>query len=135
VGGILRANGLIGFLGNLAARRSSDDPVRRALGLLGDSDHGEFRTPTQWAQQAARLGLVKILIPEADRDSESGRARGMGIVLSDHSDETLEVETDDYRRSLRLRKQRRRYEPGDDPSTRYAFEVIDEERIPADLDL
>lgn len=145
IGGILRVNGLTGFLGNLGTRRTADDPVRLALGLLGASLVGGCRpenalpgndqTAQFWAGQAARLGLVKALIPEADRESESGRARGMGVVLTAHRDETFEVETENDRLTLKLGKSRRRYEQGHQPSTRYGFEVVAKAPIPADEDL
>ena len=144
VGGILMANGVTGFLDNLHTRRTVDDPVRHALGLLGTAsldrpsddvpDPAGFHEPKFWAAAAARLGLVKALIPAADRDTDSGRARAMGIVLTAHRGETFELETDDHRLQFRLEKARKRFDPGSEPSTRYRFEVVSRAAIPADED-
>jgi hypothetical protein len=41
VGGILKANGFKHFLGNYSLRRTADDPVRKALGLLGAARPGQ----------------------------------------------------------------------------------------------
>lgn len=132
IGGILQVNGFSDFLGNLRTRRTADDPVRRALGLLGTARPGDFLKPSVWAIEVARLGLVKALIPEADRDSESGRARGTGVVLSAHRDETFEVETDDVRLTLKLEKRRARFDGEGEPSTRYGFAVMEQSSIPPD---
>jgi hypothetical protein len=132
IGGILQANGLMGFLGNLGRRRTADDPVRRALGFLGAARPNEFLSAADWASEAKNQGLVRTLIPEADRDGDRGLARGTGVVLSAHRDETFEVETDDARLSLKLEKRRGRFQVGDEPSTRYRFLIVDESPIPDD---
>ena len=95
VGGILMVNGFSGFLGNYSMRKTADDPVRQGLGLLGVARPGEWLRSAEWARLATNLGLVNAVIPEADRDSDLGRERGMGVVLSAHRDETFHVETED----------------------------------------
>ena len=141
VGGILMANGVTGFLENLHARRTIDEPIRHALGWLATAsldsptednpDPAGFHDATFWADAAMRLGLVKALIPASDRDTDSGRARAMGVVLTAHRDETFGFETDDHRLLFRLEKARRRI-AGSEPKTRYRFEVLTRTAIPAD---
>ena len=80
----------------------------------------------------AEAGLTKALLPTADRDSESGRERGTGVVLSNHRDEVLQAETDAALLTVRLEKARRRFESGGEPSTRYRFVVLEREEIPVD---
>lgn len=132
VGGILMVNGFAGFLGNYATRKTADDPVRQALGLLGSAKPGAWLRASEWARLTASLGLVKAIVPEGDRDSEAGRERGLGVVLSAHRDETFHVETDDVRLELKLEKARRRFEAGEEPSTRYRFEVVEQSDMPED---
>ena len=133
VGGILMVNGFSGFLGNYSMRKTADDPVRKGLGLLGAAQPGEWLRTAEWARMATNLGLADAVIPEADRNTDLGRERGMGVVLSAHRDETFHVETEDRRTELRLEKARRRFEEGRDPSTRYRFVVTKKEDIPEDM--
>ena len=104
IGGILMVNGYTDFLGNYSLRKTVDDPVRQALARLGASSPGQWLRAADWAKQVVTLGLVKMVIPEADRDSDAGRERGIGVVLSNHQDETFRVETEDERLTLRLEK-------------------------------
>ena len=48
IGGILRVNGFEDFLGNYSVRRTADDPVRRALALLGAARPNEWLPPGDW---------------------------------------------------------------------------------------
>jgi hypothetical protein len=139
IGGILQVSGYRGFLQNYTTRRAIDDPVRRAIGILGaaqpapdGSDQG-WATAGIWAVRVVELGLTKMLIGDLERDSEKGRERAMGVVLSAHRDELLTVETDDERLTLRLERARRRFNGGE-PCTRYRFVVVKREPIPADDD-
>jgi hypothetical protein len=132
VGGILMVAGFSGFLANSTMRKTADDRVRRGLGLLGAARPGQWLRTADWARLTAALGLAKAILPEADRDSDLGRERGMGVVLSAHRDETFLVETEDRRMALRLVKARRRFDTGEEPSTRYRFDVLGEEEIPED---
>lgn len=131
VGGILMVNGFGGFLANQVARRSEDDPVRRALALLGAAYPGEWHRTEDWAARVAKLGFTKALIPAADQDTADGRVRGTGVVLSNHAAETLVAETEDEFVTLRLQKARRRFDGGE-PQTRYRFDVVDRRPIPVD---
>lgn len=131
IGGILMVSGFRDFLQNYSYRRSTDDPVRRALGLLGAAMPDQWASAAKWASLVAHLGLTKTLIPPADRESAEGRARGIGVVLSVHRDETLKAETDDELLTLRLEKARRRFVAGR-PETRYRFLVIDRTALPVD---
>jgi len=131
IGGILRVNGFEGFLENYSIRRTADDPLRRDLGLLGAERPDQWLPSSEWAKLVAELGFVKSVTPEADRDSEKGRQRGLGVVLSAHRDETFHAESEDERFALQLEKGRRRFEGGQ-PSTRYRFRVVDRVAIPVD---
>ncbi|HEX6507758.1 MAG TPA: hypothetical protein VF221_09020, partial [Chloroflexota bacterium] len=102
IGGILRANGFSDFLANYSLRRTVDDPLRRALGLLGAAQPDAWLRADAWARLAVCIGVDSIVIPPADRRTDSGRERGMGVVLSAHQDETFDVATDDETLTLRL---------------------------------
>ncbi|APZ90545.1 hypothetical protein [Fuerstiella marisgermanici] len=132
VGGILKANGIRGFLANYGKRRVADDPVRAAIGLIGTSIHGEeWYKPEVWAREVARLGLVKQVIPIGDQESFESRKRGLGVVLSAHRNEAFHVETESERLTLRLEKSRKRHD-GEPPHVRYRFVVVSREAIPTD---
>jgi hypothetical protein len=131
VGGILAANGFHDFLGNYSLRRTADDPVRRALGQLGAARPGEWLRPDAWARLADDLGLVRQVVPENDRDTDRGRERGIGVVLTAHRDETFTVDTDDEQLSLRLERRRARFDGGP-PTTRYRFVVLGRSPVPED---
>jgi hypothetical protein len=131
IGGILAANGLEHFLANYSLRRTSHDPARQALGLLGAVEPDKWLSAGRWAEHAADLGLVAAVIPAADRANEQARERGIGVVLSAHRDESFVVETDAERLTMRLEKARLRFEGGR-PSSRYRFTVTGREELPVD---
>lgn len=130
IGGILDVNGYDDFLANYTLRRSVDEPVRRALGLLGAASPPDWLQPTEWATVCHDLGLTTTIIPEADRGSDKGRARGIGVVMTNHRDETFSVETEDRKYLLKLLKNRSRFDGI--PQTRYMFERLEEEGLPLD---
>ena len=131
VGGILKANGFQDFLASDMQRRTEDDPVREALGLLGISRPNILLRAKEWVPIVCDLGLAKRLISEADRDSFDGRCRGIGVVLTNHRDETFRVETDDEIITVQLKKLRRRF-GGGEPVTKYVFTELDRVPIPED---
>jgi hypothetical protein len=131
VGGILQVNGFQHFLENYSMRRTCDDPVRLGLGLIGAAHPSEWLRSVEWADVVAMLGLTKTIIPAADRDSDRGRERGIGVVLSAYVQETFHAQTDDERLTLQLEKARRRFESGQ-PATRYRFRVLTREPLPED---
>jgi hypothetical protein len=131
VGGILLANGFKGFLGNYGTRRTADDPIRQGLGVLGAARPDEWLRPDDWAREAVRLGLVKTLIPTNERDSDKGRERAIGVLLSGHEQETFSVSGEDETLTLRLEKKRGRF-GGGEPSTRYRFAVASRQVVPED---
>jgi len=133
VGGILMVNGFHDFLANYSIRRTSDDPLREGLALLGAARPNEWLTPMAWAELAVDLGLGKRVIPRGDQDSHKGRERGTRIVLSAHDKETFHAETDNELLVLQLQRARRRFEGGA-VSTRYRFEVVERRPLPADAD-
>ena len=123
VGGILMVNGFKDFLGNYGARKAVDDPVRKGLGLLGAAKANVWLRATDWAKLAVDLGLKKAVIPAADQENEVSQARGIGVVLTDHQDETVEAETDTAKLALRLEKKRNRFDEAQ-PHVRYRFVVV-----------
>lgn len=133
IGGILEVNGFTDFLANYNMRRTADDPLRRGLGLLGAAKPNEWHSAAEWARDAVDLGLRDV-VPEADRGSEKGRERGMGVVLTNLCEETFHAETESERLEMRLRKSRRRFQAGEEPSTRYCFEVSDRGPLPEDTE-
>jgi hypothetical protein len=133
IGGILRANGFTDFLANYSLRKTADDPLRRDLGLLGATQPDEWLRVDTWARLAVNLGVVQTVIPANDRHSDSGRERGIGVVLSAHKHETFVVNTDDETVTLKLERARRRFE-GNEPTTRYRFLCLSHEAAPEDED-
>ena len=89
---------------------------------------GEWLRSDCWARLARTVGVVKAVIAEHDRDTDQGRARGIGVALSAHRDETFAVETEEETLRLKLERTRRRFDPGV-PTTRYRFAVVS--RTPA----
>ena len=132
IGGILRLGGFTDFLGNQQARRVADDPLRRAVGLLGAARPGKALRPREWARITVQQGLAKTLIPANERDTEKGRERAIGVVLKPLIGETFQVETETKRLRLRLEGGLRRWVPGKNPHVRYRFEIIEEEALEAD---
>jgi hypothetical protein len=120
IGGILKANGFEEFLGNCRSRRTQDDPIKHSLAILGAARPDEWLRPGEWAASMVELGLAKTLIESNERDTEAGRKRALGVLLSAHKDEVFEIETDSHRLRLRLKSARRRF--GSEPHVRYCFE-------------
>jgi hypothetical protein len=124
VGGILAVNGYADFLGNLATRRTTDDPVRSALALLATELPAaeQWMTPGYLSGAVTEFGLTGRLIPKDDRESPASRQRALVKRLNAHADETLEVEDE----SGRFRLERKRTE-GDDgrPLNVYRFVRLD----------
>jgi len=130
IGGILMVNGFGDFLANYGERKTTHDPVRQSIGILGAAKPGEWLSPDDWARLAVEEGVSKMLMSGAD--SERARKRAIGVVLSAHRDETFETVTETENLTLRLRKQRRRWETGREATVRYCFEVLDRCVIPED---
>jgi hypothetical protein len=128
IGGILKVNGITGFLANYGIRKTSDDPIRQALGLLGAYEfprkdgkcEGEWLRAGEWVELVGSLGLVRTLIPERDRENGDSQARAMGIVLSAHEQETFTAESESHRLTLQLQKVRRRRK-GEEAKVCYRF--------------
>ena len=111
IGGILTVNGYTDFLGNLATRRTADDPVRSALALLAAElpAAGEWMSAGYLLGAVTEFGLTGRLIAKDDRESPASRQRALIKKLNAHADETFEVEDEPGR----FRLERRRTE-GDD---------------------
>ncbi len=132
IGGILRHAGFADFLGNQQARKVADDPLRRALGILGAAQPNKALRPREWARISVQQGLSRTLIPANERDTEKGRERAIGVLLRPLIGETFEVETETRRLRLRLEGGLRRWEPGRNPHVRYRFEIIEEQELEED---
>jgi hypothetical protein len=136
MGGILKLNGFSDFLANQGTRRTVDDPIRHAIGILGAANPGNARPPRDWAALAVEQGLAKVFFSTVERDTQKGRERAIGVVLSSHLDETFDVESEEAGQPTRLRLQLhggyRRWERGGSASNRYLFEVLGREVLPLD---
>ena len=133
IGGILKVSGFKDFLANYGTRKTSDDPLRRGLGLLGIESPNKWLPASEWAKAATDAGLIKTLIPESDRENDVSRARGLGVVISAHADETFLVETDLRHIVLKLEKKRKRL--GGEPHVCYRFIVVNAVDLPGEDDL
>ena len=109
IGGMLELAGFGQFLANDRERRTADDPISEALATLGSAYPDEWLTATDWSARIAALGFTKVLIKVHDRESNSGRARGTGLVLSDREDVELTEVTEAERMTLRVQKSRARF--------------------------
>lgn len=133
VGGILKVNGFTDFLANYGVRKTADDPVRQGLGLLGTKNSCDWLPASEWLPIVVELGLVKTLIKPADQDSEAGRIRGIGVVLSAHQGETFIVENDKHKMTLRLERKRTHWGKMKEPQMRYRFVTVGQpEKLPVD---
>ena len=120
IGGILKVNGIKGFLGNYAQRRISDDPIRNGIALLGATLHGEWLHLERIIPEVSRLGLLDALVPKGERAGVEAQTRGLGKTLSKYVGEEFVSDTDEERVVCRLEKARLRFEGGK-PTSRYRF--------------
>jgi hypothetical protein len=132
IGGILAVNGFKNFLTNYCTRRIFDDPIKHGLAILGAARPDEWLRPGEWAEIMVECGLTKSLIDANERDTEASRARALGVLLSAHTDEAFEAETDSHRVRLQLKKARRRW--GREPHIRYCFEQLDRVALAVESD-
>ena len=137
IGGILKVNGLTDFLANRQVRRTVNDPIREAIGILGSASPGKPLRPSGWADLTVREGLANTLFSQADRASAKGRERGIGVVLKRHLSVTFVAEREDdgaerHWWKLRLDGGFRRWETGKNPQTRYIFHVLEEGDVPVE---
>ena len=130
IGGILKYNGFTDFLGNQQTRKAIDDPLRRAIGILGAAKPGKALRPAEWAQIAVQQGLVKALIPANEQDTDKSRQRAIGVLMKPLRGETFEVATDTMRYTLKLEGGLRRWVQGKNPHVRYRFVVEADEDLP-----
>jgi hypothetical protein len=133
IGGILRVSGFEDFLANQNARKATDEPIRRAIGILGvAAKPGVALRPGDWAKLAVEHSLIRTLIPTNERDTEKGRQRAIGVLLSPLRGETFEASTETRRYRLRLEGGLRRWEPRGNPHVRYRFEILEEHELPVE---
>jgi hypothetical protein len=132
IGGILQVCGFSGFLANATVRKSVDDPVRRALAILGAANPGRKLRPRDWAKKVVMLGLSNTLLPANERGTPVGRERCVGVVLKRHVHETFTAFTETKRLRLRLEGGLRRWKKGKNAHVRYCFEVLETTDRPTD---
>ena len=134
IGGILKVNGVEGFLDNYADRRVVADPVRNGIAVLGSHLLNKCLPISEVVAEVNRLGLMNPLVPQNERSTHEAHKRGLGKVLSSHENEKFVVQSEDEeddRVVFRLEKVRRRFENGK-PGTRYGFFVVEETELNAD---
>lgn len=132
IGGILKVNGLTDFLANYGTRKSADDPIREALGILGAARPGKKLRPMEWAELAVELGLAKTLFSTNERDTPKGRERAVGVLFQRYPNAVLHAQSETTRYRLQLEGKFLRWTPGKPPHKRYVFTVLAEEAIPVD---
>lgn len=127
IGGILKVTGFADFLGNRQRRRTADNPVHEAMGLLGAAVPGKALGPAELAAKAVALGLARTLFTTGERETEKGRERAIGVVLSRYLEETFDVQTETGALRLRLSGGYRRWTRDQNGHVRYIFELLGEE--------
>jgi len=127
IGEILRVNGFTDFLANSRERRAADDPLQEALAILGAAKPGKPLRPIDWAKLVVEQGLAKTLLPANERDTEAGRVRAIGKVLTRHLGVEFLASTDTTSYRLQLEGGFRRWTKGKNPFTQYVFTVLAEE--------
>ena len=132
IGGILMVNGFQDFLANYATAKITDDPVREALGFLAAKLIAQPLKPIDWATHAVNEGLAKTLFSAADRDTDRGRERGIGVVLKNHLDETFTTVSGAKKLTVKLEGGNRRWTSGENPHVRYQFKLLASEDLPVD---
>ena len=132
IGGILKVNGFMDFLGNSRTRRSADDPTQEALAILGVAKPGKALPPSEWAKIVVSEGLIKTLLPPNERDTDKSQTRAIGVVLKKNLDVTFLGHTDTKLYQFRLEGGNRRWVKGKNPHVRYVFTVLKEEPLPED---
>lgn len=131
-GGILKVWGFTDFLANYQTCRATEDPIREALAILAGASPGKALRPMEWAELVVKQGLAKTLFRSHERDTEAGRERAIGVLLSKYLSETFTAITDARRLHVRLDGGQRRWVKKENPHMRYEFKVINEEEVPTD---
>ncbi len=132
IGGILKACGYTDFLANSADRKSADDPIQDALAILGAARPNKALRPREWARIAVTEGLAKTLFSPTERDTDKGRQRGIGVILSRHLDENFHLQTETQNLKLRLEGGSRRWVKGKNPHVRYRFQTLEVTKLRVD---
>jgi hypothetical protein len=111
-------------------RTTLNDPIREALAILAGAAPGQELRPAEWAELAVRQGLAKTLFSPSERETTSGRERGIGVVFSRYRDEIFAARTPAQEIRVRLEGGYRRWSKGKDPCKRYVFSVLEEKPLP-----
>lgn len=131
IGGILKVNGIKGFLDNYADRLVADNPIRRGIAVLGVHLPDEWLPIATIVAEVSRLSLTDPLVAKSERGTFEAQKRGLGKVLSAHRYETFASETEDQHVKFQLEKARKRFVHGK-PETRYRFSRIESTSLEAD---
>jgi hypothetical protein len=129
IGGILKVNGFTDFLGNYGAARLNHDPMRQALGILGAAHPNKPKKPTEWGNIVRDQGLASTLFKPCERDTEKGRARAFGVMMSKYKGETVDGSTDTVRYQLLIDGGNRRWGTNETPHVRWVFKVTQATKI------
>jgi hypothetical protein len=119
IGGILQVSGFKNFLANVGRLKTAADPIREAISILALARPGKALRPADWAQLAVEQGLARTLFSAGERDTEIGRERAIGVILSRYLGESFEAP--DCR--LRLNGGVRRWVAGSNGHVRYEFAI------------
>ena len=131
VGGILKVNGIKGFLQNYGTTRITNDPTREALGRLGAWNPDQWLRTAEWVERIKALGLLKTLVPEGYRETDSSMATWLGKLFRIHDQQTLKGETEDKKLTLKLEYKRFRI-GGGEAKWWCCFKGVSEEDLPED---
>ena len=85
----------------------------------------------QWVEQIKALGLVKTIIPEGYRETDSSTATWLGKLFRIHDQQTVKGETEDKRLTLKLEYKRFR-KGGGEAKWWCQFKGVSEEELPED---
>jgi hypothetical protein len=132
ISGILRANGVHGFLANSSTRKMVGDPVLEALAILGGRYPGKALRPEEWARAAVKHGFKKVLFSTPEGDTEKGRERLIGVLFSKYLNVKFSAKTETRHLDLRLEGGLKRWIKKKNAHCRYIFVLIREEALPLD---
>ena len=107
IGGILQANGFTSFLQNWSQQRNVSDTIRESLAIVADNaPHNENLRVNRILTVAKTQGVLASLIEPAYRGSDKSMERRLGVILSNHTGDTVSLEDDDGFRSYTIIKSR-----------------------------
>jgi len=130
VGGILKTNGFTDFLNNAAERKAVDDPMRKAIALLGSLQPDKALRPSEWAKLAVAEGLDVQFFSPSERGTAKGQERAIGVVLKRFVNESFTHYGDVKTIKMILDGGKRRWKPGKNGHVRYLFQTVSVNEVP-----